>query len=110
MPQTRTYNSNAERQRAYRERLKQAEENGEENDVLPDRSPIPNIPSEKRWRVILDSALQCLKTVDDEMDDYEGARSGAWQESERGQQFVERMVALNEIVQNLESFIEDGAG
>ena len=110
MPQMRTYSSNAERQEAYRERLKQERECRDDGLKLPDRSPLANIPSEKRWRVLLDLALQNLKTVEDEMDDYDAERSGAWRESERGELFTDRMVALLEIVQTLEAYIEEGAG
>jgi hypothetical protein len=74
---------------------------------LPDRSALSNVPSEKRWRVLVESALDGLSTVNDEMDDYGSERSDAWQESERGERFAERMLAITEMVAALETLIEE---
>ncbi len=92
VPQT-----HAEKQRAYRDRLKQRALGN-----LPAAPILANIPPERRWKALQDQARTALQTMLDEMEGYQDERSDAWQESERGEAFQERVDALTEIVENLD--------
>ena len=107
MPQKRIYSSNAERQRAYRLRVQQTSPAWEMGAILPDRSPLPNVPSEKRWRVLIDSALKDVLKVEEEMDDYGTERSDTWHESEKAGRFTERMLAVSEVREALETLLDE---
>jgi hypothetical protein len=74
---------------------------------LPDRSALSTVPSEKRWRALVESAHDGISTVNEEMDDYGSQRSDAWQQSERGERFTERMLAISDMVEALESLIQE---
>jgi hypothetical protein len=87
----------AEKQRAYRERLKQRS-----MGTLPAAPILTNIPPERRWKALHDQARKALQTMLDEMEAYRDERSEAWQETERGEAFQERLDALTDIVENLD--------
>jgi len=106
MPQKRTYNSNAERQKAYRDRIRLSPE-PRAGDTLPGRSKLSNVPSEKRWRVLVQSARDALVQVQDEMDEYGSERSDAWHETERAERFTERMLAVSEMAEALENLLQE---
>ncbi len=87
----------AEKQRAYRDRLKQRAA-GE----LPAAPILTNIPPERRWKVLHEQGRNALQTMLDEMEAYRDERSDTWQESERGASFQERMEALESIIAELD--------
>ncbi len=92
MPQTPR-----EKQQAYRDRLKQRALGN-----LPAAPILANIPPERRWKALQDQARTALQTMLDEMTTYQDERSEAWQDSERGEAFQERLDTLTEIVENLD--------
>ncbi len=87
----------AEKQRAYRDRLKQRA-TGE----LPAAPILTNIPPERRWKALHEQARNALQTMLDEMEAYQDERSETWQESERGESFQERIQALESIIAELD--------
>jgi hypothetical protein len=87
----------AEKQRAYRDRLKQRAA-GE----LPAAPILTNIPPERRWKALQEQARNALQTMLDEMEAYRDERSDTWQESERGEAFQERMDTLEGFIGELD--------
>jgi len=89
MPTPRKYATNAARQAAYRTRCTAAP-----------AAPLPASPSRpgtRRWAVMIGQAQELLTGVAGEMAIYGDAHSDAWQNSERGEAFLERVEALEEI-------------
>ena len=67
--------------------------------TLPAKPPLPalsTIPGQARWNALLQQARLALQTACEEMETYAAARSESWQESERGEEFEERLEALRE--------------
>ncbi len=89
--------TSAEKQRAYRERLKQRAAG-----QLPAAPILTNIPPERRWKALHEQARNALQTMLDEMEAYQDERSEAWQESERGESFQERIEALETVIAELD--------
>jgi hypothetical protein len=86
----------AEKQSAYRERLRQRAAG-----QLPAAPILTNIPPERRWKALQEQAHTALQTMLDEMEAYRDERSDTWQESERGEAFNERIDALESIIGEL---------
>jgi hypothetical protein len=53
--------------------------------------PIPVKPGPARWKALRNNALFMLEALAKEMRDYAEQRSEAWQESDRAQEFDERI-------------------
>ncbi len=87
----------AEKQRTYRERLKQRAAG-----QLPAAPILTNIPPERRWKALQEQARNALQTMLDEMEAYRDERSETWHESERGESFQERIEALESIIAELD--------
>jgi hypothetical protein len=87
----------AEKQRAYRDRLKQRA-TGE----LPAAPILINMAPERRWKALQEQARHALQTMLDEMEAYQGERSEAWQESDKGEAFQERVDAVTELLDGLD--------
>ena len=93
MPTPRKYATNAARQAAYRTR-------GASTPAAT--LPIPPVTSgARRWAVLLGEAHGLLTMVADEMTTSWDARSDAWQESERGDAFTERIETLEAMLDQL---------
>ena len=91
MPTPRKYATNAARQAAYRAR-------GTRVELSACSSPPSLIMGQRRWAILTGQAKGILAGVAGEMAAYGEARSDAWHESERGEQFSEQMEALEEIL------------
>jgi len=102
MPQPQKYASHAARQAAYRLRCRQARANEQAQRGLPALPSVPTLPGTARWQAALSSAQLLLETVQAEMQAYFDERSEAWQEGERGQQFMGRQEALEAALSSLE--------
>ena len=93
MPTTRKYASSAARQAAYRERCKAQDE------------PLPAAPVTgavyRRWEAMRKQALSLLEQVACEMETYQTQRSETWQDSPRGEAFVEMMESLADVAEAL---------
>lgn len=94
---TRTYASNAARQRAYRARQQAAGQPA----GRPAASQSAPGPGRGRWRALVQQAQALLATAAAEMQEYHAQRSEAWRDSERGETFLERVEALEEAQQTL---------
>jgi formate dehydrogenase maturation protein FdhE len=103
MPQPKQHPGNAARQAAYRQRLKVRQEEQSRHKGMPPLASIPTMPSEARWKQMLQMAAALLEGAVTEMADYADARSSAWQESERGEAFAERLETLTQLSEQLDS-------
>lgn len=89
MPQQSKYMTNAERQRAYRERQKAAITAELQKKGLPGAATLPTMPSRKRWAALIDQARVLLETAQAEMQDYHDERSDEWQESDKASELLD---------------------
>jgi len=104
MPTPRRYESHAQRQAAYRQRVAEARTALPQPEGSPPRPPLSSAPGRRRWEALTRHALQSLQVVQEEMEAYYDLRSESWQGSERGEGFTERLAAVEEAVGALESF------
>ena len=102
MPEIRKYPTNAQRQAAYRQRARRAREQQLAQRGLPRLPAIPTMPGEARWTRALQHAAMLVETIVYEMDEYYEERSEAWQESERGETFAERLSGAQELLSSLQ--------
>ncbi len=70
---------------------------------LPALPAIATLPGSARWAAAISQANCLLTAVVDEMQDYFDARSEEWQEGERGETHQQRIEAVQEIVEALET-------
>ncbi len=89
MPQPRKFATPALRQRAYRARKRAALASYASNPAT-----APARPGPARWKALLTHAELLLQTAQREMERYFEERSENWQESERGETFLERIENL----------------
>lgn len=101
MPQERKHHRAAQRQAAYRVRLEQARASQLRERGLPPLPTISTMPGTVRWSAIFRRAEQMLCTVVAEMTDYFDDRSEVWQESDRGAEHQERLIAVEAVVEAL---------
>ena len=94
--------SDAEKQKAYRERQKQAREQELQQKGMPASRPIPSMPDTPRWNALLDAARANIETARGEMQTYFDERSEEWQEGDRGQTMQERIEQLETALDALE--------
>ena len=87
MPPPRKYQTDAERQRAYRERQEAARRAALEAKGLPAMAAIPTMPSLPRWKALREQAQAVLQAMQEEMEAYRDERTEQWQESEKGAAF-----------------------
>ena len=102
MSPKRRYDSNAERQAAYRLRQAHVRQAERTEKGLPSLPPIASLPGHPRWRTAIRYALALLTLVKDEMVAYFDERSEVWQESDRGTAHQERIDTLEELLTTLE--------
>ena len=101
MPQPRRHDHPAARQRAYRERLRQAAAQQLAVKGLPSLPAIPTLPGYRRWTAGLLQAKQLLETVAQEMRDYYDQRSEQWQESDRAETLQEQLDQITDLAETL---------
>jgi hypothetical protein len=102
MPTPKQYASAAQRQQAYRQRQQQARLVERQQKGLPAAPAIATLPGERRWQALLASAQAALACVHSEMQDYYDERSDAWQESQRAEDLLERIDAIEAIMADLD--------
>src|SRR5579872_7046728 len=102
MPTPRRYANQAQRQAAYRQRQAEAQQQQRVGRSVPAPPAISSMPNWRRWEALTGHALQSLRVVQKEMEAYHNARSSEWQDSERGESFLERLQTLEDIVGALE--------
>lgn len=101
MPQPRVHADHAARQRAYRERQRQARAAELTAKGMPPAPPIPTMPSRQRWDALIEQARAALETARDEMQAYWDERTPAWQEGEKGEAMQARIDALDGLAEQL---------
>jgi hypothetical protein len=101
MPQPRKHANSADRQAAYRARTEQARASQLRERGLPDLPAIATIPGTIRWSALFRHAEKLLCTAQAEMTDYFDDRSDAWQDGDRGQEYQERLAAVEALVEAL---------
>lgn len=104
MPAPRRYANPAQRQAAYRARLAEAKQQEGLAQRIPAFPAVAPLPGPRRWQALTQHALLLLQIVQEEMQHYYDERSERWQESERGEAFLERLQAIQEA----HSATEDG--
>jgi hypothetical protein len=92
MPRDRKYQTNGERQAAYRRRRAQQ----------GDAEPIPSLPGRRRWKVMLKTASTLLGCAATEMQDYYDLRSEAWQDSQAGESIAQMLESVEDALASLE--------
>lgn len=103
MPTPRQYGTNADRQKAYRERQREARATELQQKGLPPTPAIPTMPGTARWNALLEQSRRAMETCREEMEAYFQERSEEWQESERGEQMQEKIEEIGEILERMES-------
>jgi len=101
LPQPKIYASHAQRQAAYEKRRQEARERQLQGKGLPALPVLPTIPGVPRWRKAIANAQSLIALVEQEMATYYDERSEEWQESERGEEFQERLDAIRDAQSNL---------
>jgi len=102
MPQQRKHQSNSARQAAYRNRLELARKQELSERGLPALPPLASMPGTARWNGAIRRCVTLLTLVHDEMQGYFEDRSEVWQESDRGVDHQERMMAIEQLLSDLE--------
>jgi hypothetical protein len=97
MPTPRRYANPAERQAAYRRRQADRRRAEWEAKRMPPLPAVATMPGDRRWQALTAQATLLLQTVTVEMEQYAQARAERWRESERGEAFLERLEALQEV-------------
>ncbi len=91
MPTPRKYESGADRQRAYRARQAGARHAELQAKGLPATASISSMPGNARWEAMRQRASALIDLMLNEMRAYADERSEAWQESDKGELFEERI-------------------
>ena len=102
MPQIKKYQSNAQRQAAYRNRWTKEPLNLFAAQELPSSTATPRPPGERQWSQRMKQAGLILENISEEMRSHYQSRSERWQESERGEAFDERIQAVEELRESLQ--------
>lgn len=96
MPTPRKHASPAHRQSAYRQRQRVATQALMRAKALPPATSVRSMPSKVRWNALIQVAADLLRSVHAEMETHRDERSETWQESEKGEQFQDRLDRLEE--------------
>jgi hypothetical protein len=103
MPQPRIHSTSADRQRAYRQRQAAARDAERSQKGLPAVPAIPSLPGERRWTASITQARALIEQTRDEMQNYHDDRSEEWQESEKAERLIERIEALDALLDDLDT-------
>ena len=99
MTRTKKYQTNGERQAAYRSRCAQ---NESVELSTPQLHSIPSAPGKRRWKALVKVASALLDGAAKEMQDYFDQRSEQWQESQAGESITEMLESLESALESLE--------
>jgi hypothetical protein len=97
MPTPKRYPNPAARQAAYRHRQAAARHQACLAPGVPPGADLPTLPGPRRWRRLTQQSARLLEMVAAEMHEYYDQRSERWQESERGEAFLERLQEVEEL-------------
>jgi hypothetical protein len=101
MPQPKIHACAAARQAAYRARCEQTRQVALAAKGLPSLPAMPSMPGWPRWNASFASAQELIADTFREMQDYFDARSESWQESERGEEHQDKIVAVEAVLDAL---------
>ncbi len=101
MPTPKQYESNADRQKAFRERQKAARDTAISQGG-PKGAAVPTMPSNARWNTLISQARAALDTCRAEMQEYYDERSEQWQEGEKAEAMQQRIGQLESIIGELD--------
>lgn len=99
MPRTRKYQTNSERQAAYRRRCAQTTD---AELITKVSGPIVSVPGRGRWKAMVKAASVLLDCAASEMQDYFDQRSEQWQDSQAGESLAEMLESVQEALASLE--------
>jgi len=102
MPTPKKYESEAERQAAYRDRQRRARAEERASKGLPPVPAVPTMPGTARWRGLIETARAALETTREEMETYHAERTDRWREGDRAEQMLETTATLEGIINDLE--------
>ena len=102
MPTPKQYDSNAQRQKAFRDRKAQAIKEQLAAKQFPNAVAVSNIPSMTRWKALHSNAQAALDAMQSEMQAYYDERSEQWQESDKGQHFRDLLDQLDQTKTSVE--------
>jgi hypothetical protein len=105
VPTPKRYQTNAQRQAAYRQRCAAATQALLATKRLPPLANIPSIPSHPRWRAMAANARTLLLAIGQEMNDYYDQRSDAWRDTEQADDLGEQIEAVQEAIQSLDDYL-----
>lgn len=103
MPTPRRYATQALRQAAYRQRTRRSQDNLLLQRGLPKGSAIPSIPGTARWKAAIKQSKELMDMVVEEMQGYHDDRSEEWQETTQAEALIERMEALQELIDQFDA-------
>jgi len=69
---------------------------------LPASPIIPTVPGAARWKAMRELATTALRDMRNEMESYANDRAETWRQSERGEAFRQRIVAIEQLISELE--------
>ena len=105
MPQPKRHASAAARQAAFRARREQVRQVGLAAKGLPALPTISSLPGWSRWNASFQAAHQLMAESLSEMQDYFEERSESWQESQRGEDYQEKIASVEAIQEALSDLI-----
>lgn len=100
MPAPKIHATNADKQRAWRERQRSLRNAGNMAAVPAPAGPC-NIPPRKRWKALRDQAEALLTTLQEEMQAYYDDRSDDWKDGDRAGELQEELNTLEELLDTL---------
>lgn len=107
MPTPRRHVHPAARQAAYRARCAAARKQEQAAKGLPALPAVATLPGWRRWNAVAQQVAQLLKTAVEEMEAYADERSEAWEDSDRGGDFRERLEMWEQALASTEELLLD---
>jgi hypothetical protein len=105
MPQQKRHPSNAARQAAFRARREQVRQAELAAKGLPSLPAISSMPGWTRWNASFQAANALIVESLSEMQDYFDDRSESWQESDRGEEYQEKITCVEAVVDALSDLL-----
>jgi hypothetical protein len=98
MPQPKYHVSAAARQAAYRKRCDGTRRAELASKGLPSLPAISTIPGWPRWNASIEAARELVERTVEEMQEYFDDRSEVWQESERAEEYQEKIDSVQTLL------------
>jgi hypothetical protein len=96
--------NNAQRQAAYRKRRQALIDDILSMRGLPSIPAVSTIPGWPRWKEAMKRTAYQMQSIEQEMADYYNERSERWQESDRAEEFDEKLEMLRVIIESAETW------